>query len=126
MSGDDVTRGPVRTRAFLIDPESMTVAWMNEPAASDHPESATPGEVRLDRLAPVDGLPEALREVAATGVPRHVSTALVSTHRGAMSVVVSVYRLPDGMLLVLSDSTFRLGRASRDDDAGTPPPRRRR
>lgn len=100
---------PVKTKAVLIDPVSMTVVWMNEAAAHDarDPGSAVGAPfAEANPMPDVLRVPEALREVATTGVPRHLRTGLVSTARGSLAVVVSIYRLPDGMLLMLSDNAW--------------------
>lgn len=104
---------PVKAKAVLIDPQSMTVVWVNE-AASD----GDPGDVRgtltrssIDRFVPMAealGVPDALRSVAETGVARHLRADLVSTVRGSVAMVVSLYRLPDGMVLVLVENAWKM------------------
>jgi hypothetical protein len=105
---------PVKAKAVLIDPQSMTVAWANEAASEGDLGEAyevLPGS-SIDRLVPMAealGVPEALRSVAETGVARHLSADLVSMARGSVAMVVSVYRLPDGMLLVLIENAWQMG-----------------
>lgn len=98
---------PVRVKAVVVDPEAMTVVWMNEAAAQDFPDASGPGSVPLDRLSPLPEMPDALRAVAATGVARHLRTDLVSTAKGSVAVVTSIYRLPDGMLLMLTENAWQ-------------------
>ena len=105
---------PVKAKAVLIDPQSMTVVWANEAASDADPDSArgTPPGTSVDRLVPMAealGVPEALRSVADTGVARHLRAGLVSMARGSVAMVVSVYRLPEGMLLVLIENAWQIG-----------------
>lgn len=114
---------PVKAKAVLIDAQSMTVVWANEAAGDRDPDapSGTFSEAGVDRFVPmaaVLGVPEALRSVAETGVARHVRADLVSTARGSVAMVVSVYRLPDGMLLVLVENAWQMG--ERTADKGSP------
>lgn len=98
---------PVRAKAILVDPATMMVMWMNE-----SPSTAQPGSP-VDNVVPMAeslGVREALRSVADTGVARHLQADLVSTSKGAMAMVVSIYRLPDGMVLVLIENTWQIGR----------------
>ncbi len=105
---------PVKAKAVLIDPQSMTVVWANEAASEGDAGEARgmlPGN-SIDRLVPMAealGIPEALRSVAEAGVARHLRADLVSMARGSVAMVVSVYRLPDGMLLVLIENAWQMG-----------------
>jgi hypothetical protein len=105
---------PVKAKAVLIDPQSMTVVWANE-AASEGDAGEAHGALAglsVDRIVPMAealGLPEALRAVAETGVARHLRADLVSMARGSVAMVVSVYRLPDGTLLVLIENAWQMG-----------------
>ena len=113
MPGDDDENAPVKAKAFLIDPVSMTVVWANESAAGDLAEGG--GAVAIERAVPVAGITEALRAVAETGVPRHLSAGLISSGRGSVSIVASVHRLPDGKLLLLTENAFQArGRGEND------------
>ena len=83
--GPDAAEGnePVRARAALIDPASMTVVWVNESAA----------QVLEDRVSgPVAGM--------------------------AIDQLVPIYRLPDGMLLLLSEHAWHMERPA--EGAGAP------
>ena len=104
---------PVKAKAVLIDPQSMTVVWANE-AASEGDAGEAHGALAghpVDRLVPMAealGVPDALRSVADTGVARHLRADLVSMARGSVAMIVSVYRLPDGMLLVLVENAWQM------------------
>lgn len=98
----------VKAKAYLVDPASMRVVWMNESASEGMPDAAV--EVALDEAFPIGttlGLSEVVASVAENGVPGHLQTDLVSTSLGTMLVVVSVYRLPDGTILVLSENAWQ-------------------
>jgi hypothetical protein len=93
----------------------MTVLWTNGPTAdeSSSREGGSGWGDTVEQVVPMAealGAPEALREVAATGEARHLRADVVSTTRGSMALVTSVYRLPDGTLLVLSENTWVAGR----------------
>ena len=102
---------PVRAKAFLVEPGTLNVLWMNESAARDRPKDA-----KIDSGIPVDkavpmakvlGLPEALKAAAETGEPQHVRTDISAMAQGRMQLTASVYRLPDGNLLVVMEDTWR-------------------
>lgn len=57
-------------------------------------------------------IPEALADVAKTGVTRHLHAAMVSVSKGTITAVASIYRLPDGMLLMLTEHTWHRGAAT--------------
>lgn len=114
MSETDDRDVPVKAKAVLIDPQSMTVVWANEAASDGDPGFAlgTPPGTSVDRFVPMAealGVPEALRSVAETGVARHLRADLVSTVRGSVAMIISVYRLPDGLLLVLIENAWQIG-----------------
>jgi hypothetical protein len=104
---------PVRTKAVLIDPASMKVIWMNEMASQDLPsefvgsyqgvdvEKAVPMAKALDLL-------KALSIASDSGESQHLRADLISSNRGKMSTVASVYRLPDGNLLLLTEIGWQL------------------
>lgn len=118
---------PVRAKAALIDPASMRVVWVNESAAEALEDRAS-GPVTgmdIDQLIPMAeslGVPEALRVASATGTPQHLRADVISMTRGNLSIVASVYRLPDGMLLLLSEHAWHMERPAE----GTGAPRRGR
>jgi hypothetical protein len=113
VSGASDRDVPVKAKAVLIDPQSMTVVWANEAAGESDPVGAPsePAATSIDRFVPMAealGVQEALRSVAETGVARHLRADLVSMARGSVAMVVSVYRLPDGMLLVIIENAWQL------------------
>jgi hypothetical protein len=128
-AGADNGQGtPVRAKAVLVDPASMTVVWMNESASQSAPEAAGAApRTLIEQVVPMAaamGVPEALRDVARGGIARHLRADVVSTAKGSMGLVTSVYRLPDGMLLVLTENAWQTGREA--PVAGAPlRPRRR-
>lgn len=97
---------------------------MNEAAAQDFPDAADPASVPLERLSPAPEAPEALRTVAATGVAHHLRIDLVSTVKGSFAVVTSIYRLPGGMLLVLTENAWQPKHGEGAGGAGRAPRRR--
>ena len=113
MKSADEQHTPVNAKAALIDPGSMTVLWMNESASqvfSDRESDSVPG-LSIDQAIPMAntlGVPEALRAVANTGVAQHLRVNVVSTSRGSMAIVASIYRLPDGKLLMLMDHDWHV------------------
>jgi hypothetical protein len=110
---------------MLVDPESLTVLWANDPAAGavadgvGDPSSGTSLALALPMAATM-GVPEALRLVAATGTPLHLRADLVATTRGSASLVVSIYRLPDGRILLLAEDTWQARREARNGAASRP------
>lgn len=111
--------GPVDARAMLVDPVSLGVVWMNESAARSVPPGEDATLATVVPLAEELGVPEAVRVVADTGEPRHLHTSLVSTHRGGMAVVISIYRLPDGHVLVITDRTWQAAAPARKTSGRT-------
>jgi len=104
------TAAPVRVKALLVEPETLSVLWMNESALKDVPGGLDGVGLPVEKAAPLAealGLPESLRLVSETGEARHRGLDLLSTSRGSAGIAASVYRLPDGKLLVLEEQTFR-------------------
>jgi len=111
MPGPNDQEIPVKAKAVLVDPQSMTIVWMNESAAQDLSDDGVmvPG-VTIDQALPLGetlGVPEALQSVAESGIARHLRTNLVSTSQGSMAIATSVYRLPDGKVLVLTENAWQ-------------------
>lgn len=109
---------PVKAQVVIVDPSTMLVVWMNESArnAAAHPDGPISG-VPVDEVVPRAremGLIAALRAVRTTGEPAHLSTGFITTVRGQLTLTTSVYRLPDGPLLVVTDHAYEI----------TPPGRR--
>lgn len=131
MAGVNPQSDPVSAKAVLLDPEGATVLWMNE-AASQGDADALAGafeRVPVERAVPMAemlGVPAAIRDVASDGAARHLSIKLVSTGRGSVEVVVSIYRLPDANLLVLVDNAWEQGRRRSADSDTVRSARRRR
>lgn len=101
-----------RARLMLIEPATMTVTWMNEAASAAL--LAVGGEYApgmpvtgVAHLTGTHDIAPMLEEVAATGSPGHMRVDLVSTGRGSITIDTSVYRLPDGMLLVLVENAWQ-------------------
>ena len=111
MWSADEQNTPVKVKAAVIDAASMTVEWANEAAREGLSEQeGTCEPISIEQVVPMVkplGVREALSVVADTGVPRHLQADVVSTSKGSMALVVSIYRLPDGMLLVLSENAWR-------------------
>lgn len=115
----------VSTRALLVDPSTRAVLWASDPATLARLESGERfGASDALQLPATVGLEEAVAGVADTGRPRHVSASLVATSRATVTLVVSVYALPDGALLVLADTSWHVRRGSQE--GGDEEPRRRR
>jgi len=113
---------PVKAKAILVDPVFLTVLWMDESAQKDIPGNGAGGPpgIPVEKAVPmarVLSLDEALREVSRTGRARHLRKKLVTTSKGGLDFAASVYRLPDGKLLLLMEQDFRARRP------GDPSPR---
>ena len=123
MSESGQQAAPVKTKAVLVDPASMRVVWMNEAAEADVPDldASAAGGLPVATAVPMAemmGVTAVLSEVATDGEPRHLQTRLVATSKGGLAIVTSVYRLPDGKLLLLTDNAFQL--AERASSGGVP------
>jgi hypothetical protein len=120
----------VNAQAVLIDPRTMTVEWMNEAAAeaaSRRGDAAGPS-LTVGQVLPLAStleLPEALREVAQTGAPRHLRTDVVAMRRASVALVVSIYRLPAGKLLLIAEHAVQAGRGGPGGGASRLPGRPR-
>ena len=129
MGNADEPDIPVNAKAVLIDPASMTVVWMNESALQEVPgedgESVRGLPVaQAVPMAELLGVPEALRRVSDTGVVQHLHTNLVSTAKGIMEIVSSVYPLPDGKLLLLTEHAWQAKHGTTDASESRRPRRR--
>ncbi|MRR10901.1 hypothetical protein EG835_00045 [bacterium] len=119
----------MRTKAVLFDAATLTVSWMNEAAEASLLERDSgagvgmPAEAVISMTGSHDVL-QALRDAAESGEARHLNVDLVSTGRGSMTVATSVYRLPDGMLLMLTDNSWQAKNAA--EEGPRPRPSRRR
>jgi len=105
---------PVKAKAVLVDPATWAVVWANESAAGDFSAPGAPvAGVAADEALPMTGavgVTEAARAVAADGETRHLRTKLVSTTKGSMEIATSIYRLADGLILVLTENAWQSGR----------------
>lgn len=100
--------GIAKVRATLIDPQTMLVVWANE-AAAEGADGFCAG-LSAERVIPLrasDEVASAIRSVAEKGAPRHFHADVISTGQGSMALVTSVYRLPDGHVLVLTEDAWR-------------------
>lgn len=116
-----------KTKAALIDPEKLEVVWANEAAAGSLGATGGDGErIPLEQAIPLPrdvGVAEALAAVAADGATRRLEASLVSSGRGRLLIVTSIHRLPDGMLLALTENTFQV--QERGESVARRPGRRR-
>lgn len=130
MQHSQVKTTHVKAKMALLDPTTFNVVWMNEAAAEglgnrsiDHP-----GGAPLERVVPMAeglGVRDALRQVAETGEPQHVRADIMSTAKGSVAIIGSFYRLPDGMLLMVTEHAWQAGREAGEDDEGRTSKRRR-
>lgn len=100
---------PVRVKAYLVDPATMTVTWMNEAAAQGFLPGAMAAGVPVQQVVPAGGpepADEMVRAVADCGEARHVRGDVVSTRRGSLAMVTSLYRVPGGAVLVLTENVW--------------------
>lgn len=113
---------PVKVKAALVDPGPMRVVWLNESAAAGLgvEPGATAEVVPIESVVPSSAAGESPREVlagvAASGQPRHLRADMLASRRGSVAMLTSIYRLPDGMLMVITESTYL---AERDAVRGT-------
>lgn len=111
MIDTEETPKPVRSKAYLIDPETLKVIWMNGSAQRDHKGMAHKEPLDIEKAVPMTkilGISDVLPIVSDTGEPRHLHTATISTRKGAMGLTASLYRLPDGKLLLLIENAWQM------------------
>jgi hypothetical protein len=118
-------KGPGRVKAFLIDPGTMKIMWMNEAASRDSgdEDAITKEGIAIDRAVPmakVLGLVEVISQVAETGTSKDLRSSLISSRRGDMSTVASIYRLPDGKVLLLLEIGWQGKREQRREAVKEP------
>ncbi|MHB1136644.1 MAG: hypothetical protein ACYCXR_09665 [Coriobacteriia bacterium] len=122
MGASEGSDAPVKTKAIVVDPETMAVLWANEAAEA----SPSVGSVEVvgspvERVIPLArelGIVPAIERVGATGKSYHVHADVIPTRRGSMVLAISAYRLPEGAVLVLVENAWE--HAARTD-SGTPP-----
>jgi hypothetical protein len=110
---------PINAKVVLIDPDSSTVLWMNESARQEYVGPESPVGLPLAQAFPLAdslGVGEAVAQVAATGEARHLRTGLVSTSRGTLTIGSSMYRLPDGNVLLVTENAWQAERRKPGDD----------
>jgi len=109
MKTEDGNDAPVKARAILVDPETMTVLWANESAETGMPVGGTviggPAEGAIPLAARLDVV-RAIERVASSGEPHHVHADVIPTRRGSMALAISIYRLPNGDVLVLVENVW--------------------
>ena len=98
----------IHTYLILMKPTSLKVVWVNQ-----NVEAATverDGESAIGRcvsdvipFAEALGIPDRLREVAATGETRELHSTGFSVAGNSTSTSSSMYRLPSGELLLASE-----------------------
>lgn len=120
MNGENVSNEPVKAKAYLIDPGPMKVLWMNGSAskglkAAEGIQIENIGIEAAIPMAKFMGLSEAISEVYRTGVPQHIRSSMISSRKGNISTVVSIYRMPDDRILILMDVEWK-GRRRGDLD----------
>lgn len=121
---------PVNALVALVDSGSLAVVWANDAVyAAVAERGGSPEQVAiLDEAIPMAtavGLSALVREVGFTGVPAHRTANIVSTARGSATLVLSVYRIPDGQILVIAENSWSAEiRSPRGADRDRP--RRRR
>lgn len=128
---DRAEASPVNVKAVLLEPASMSVVWMNESASEDAEGGASSLAEGMPLaeampLAEQLGVPQAVAAVVRSGETQHLRTGLVSTTRGSLVLATSVYLLPDGMVLVLTENAWQTGREPKGDGSAHKPHRRRR
>jgi len=121
MGGAD-EGGPIRTRAVVIDPATMTVLWANEAArgaAAADVAAGTPVEAAVPMAVEL-GIAEAIGRVAATGEPHYARADLIPTRRGSMVLAISLDRVPGGQVLVLMENAWQHAGRREPGSAGRP------
>lgn len=130
MRGERISDTPVRTKAVLVEPASLRVLWMNESASAgfpDEPVSSHAGPP-IDQIVPAGpnaSGADTVRAVACSGVPQHLRADVVTTGKGSLSMVTSIYPMPDGTVLVLTENTWLLDKEPHERPAGPGRTRRR-
>ena len=131
MMSDERSGTPVKVKAVLVDPVTMTVLWMDDAAAEDLPEAfevAYEGApvAKAVPLAEVIGATTALEQARDTGSAQHVQANLVSTIQGSVALVASVYPVPGGSLLLVIEHAWQPKHREADPSGARRPHRRAR
>lgn len=129
MLAPEEQSSPVQAKVLMVDGRTMSVVWMNESAARDanvraYEESSALPLAEAMPIAEKLGVPDALRRAMETGEAQHLSANLISSAVGSVAIVTSVYRLPEGALLIVSENAFQAGHKSADERPRRPGRRR--
>lgn len=121
---------PVKALVLLVDPSSQEVLWANDAVLSSLAERGADPDLAsiLSEALPLSdvlGLGEMIARVASTGEAASQSAPIVSTARGSVTLVVSVYRLPGGQILVVGENSWDVERTARRRDERSGRSRRR-
>lgn len=113
---------PVKTKAIVVDPKTMAVLWANE-AAAESPSAGTAAVIgsSVERVVPLAeqlGIVTAIEQVSASGEPYHVHADVIPTRRGSMVLAISVYRLPEGAVLVLIENAWEYAARTGQGESG--------
>ncbi len=134
MASPSAENPPVSAKVVLFDRRSLNSLWLNEAAAADLAAPGEPSEglglgLPAEQAVPIAqilGLPKALRAAAKTGEPQHLWTDLVSTSKGSVKIVASVYLLPTDQLLVVMENAWQPVHRSNEERANRRHPGRPR
>ena len=123
MGETERSAAPVRAKAIIVDPGTMTVLWANE-AVLEAPSAGSAGVGSpIEQVFPLAGqlgLGDAIARVAASGEAHHVHADVIPTRLGSMVLVISVYRLPEGSVLVLVGNAWEYAVRTGRDVPGRP------
>jgi len=111
---------PVNAKVYLLDPESRVVIWMNEAAAAGASSPADDSSELTEAMpmAEMLGVPAAVGILLETGESQHLRTDLVSTSKGRMALATSVYLLPDGTVMVVTENAWSAKHEAREAQSG--------
>lgn len=100
----------VNAKVVIVDPESLRVLWTNVPREASTLTALDAGSPALEEVVPMAGqlgIADAIRAVADSGAQRNLRADVISTRRGSMALLVSVYRLPQGSVLVVAENAWK-------------------
>lgn len=105
----------MKAKAYLIDPKTGSIIWMNESARRDRPDidpykEGGPQIEKTVHMARELGIMEALSLVAETGETQHLHAGVIHMRRGTLEIAASLYPLPDGKLLLLIENAWQMKR----------------
>ncbi|MBN1390148.1 MAG: hypothetical protein JXA22_05850 [Candidatus Thermoplasmatota archaeon] len=113
MKAHEDGQRPIKAKAYLIEPEELRVIWMNGSARRDCPDidPDTIDGIPLDVAVPLArtmGVEHALRAVSDTGTSQNLHTSVITTRKGTLGLAASIYRLPDGKILMLIENAWQI------------------